>query len=207
MPESSDHKPDGDSCLEEKRMNAWVNGELSPAEEEDFMEKMSAELSQRLARVHAETAALGFPVSEPDPDPEAEVETTPPVSPEWYEFRNMLGSSDFESASALLEKMPGLMEARNGIGETVLHHLAVENRQDAVEWLHAKGADLNAVNLFGRPLLFETAQLGYKDLILWLIRQGADPGQKDAGGMNLAEFLADTGHPEILDFLRKHFDL
>ena len=86
--------------------------------------------------------------------------------PEWYHLRNALEHADYSSASTLLENDSSLIDARNGIGESVLHFLAVENNQLAVKWLHARGANLNATNKFGKPLLFEVALLGYKDLFL-----------------------------------------
>lgn len=39
----------------------------------------------------------------------------------------------------------------NGIGETGLHFLAVENDGAAVAWLHARGSDLNTRDPFDSP--------------------------------------------------------
>src|SRR5690242_1124898 len=104
------------------------------------------------------------------------------VRPEWYQLRNALEQADFAAATAILEKDPRLIDERNGIGETVLHFLAVENNQAAVEWLYARGADLNATNKFGTPLLFEVAALEYHDLVLWLVQHGADTDKKKSDG-------------------------
>src|SRR5215471_14495240 len=104
------------------------------------------------------------------------------VRPEWYQLRDALERVDLKSAATLLNNEPGLIYERNGIGETVLHFLAVEDNRSAVEWLHSRGADLDAKNKFGTPLLFEVALLEYRDLFLWLVRHGADPQKKTAGG-------------------------
>src|SRR5258708_4784566 len=99
---------------------------------------------------------------------------------EWFQLRDALERGDFSSASALLEKDSSLIDERNGIGESILHFLSVEDNRPAVEWLHTRGADLNAANEFGTPLLFEVALLGNQELLLWLIEHGADPKKKDA---------------------------
>lgn len=124
--------------------------------------------------------------------------------PEWFQLRDALEQADFAGASTLLDKDPSLLNERNGIGESVLHFLAVEDNREAVEWLHKRGADLNAANKFGRPLLFEVAQLGYRDLFLWLIEHGADPNKKDAQGQRIDEYLAEFDEPEMIEFIKKH---
>lgn len=123
--------------------------------------------------------------------------------PEWHQFRDALERADFSGASGLLEQDSSLLDERNGIGESVLHFLAVENNRKAVEWLHARGSDLNATNEFGTPLLFEVAQLGYHDLLLWIIEHGADPKKKDAQGQSIDEYLAEFDKPEMIEFIKQ----
>ena len=98
--------------------------------------------------------------------------------------------------------MPSLIETRSGIGETALHYLAVENRQDAVEWLHARGADLNTTNNFGTPLVFEVALLGYEGLFQWLTAHGADVNHRNADGLGMEEYLIESGKPAMVEFIR-----
>lgn len=107
----------------------------------------------------------------------------------------------------MLEKDPGLVNATNELGESVLHFLAVENNRPAVEWLHERGADLNTVNQFGTPLLFEVALLGYDDLLSWLIEQGADVEKKNADGQRIDGYLAEFGKTGMKDYLKKVLDL
>jgi ankyrin repeat protein len=126
------------------------------------------------------------------------------VRPEWYQLRDALQMADFAAATALLENEPSLIYERNGIGETVLHFLAVENNQPAVEWLHARGADLNVTNEFGTPLLFEVAQLGYRDLFVWLVQHGADPNKKTSDGQGIGDFLAEFDKPDMIAFIKEH---
>ena len=126
------------------------------------------------------------------------------VRPEWYQLRDALEQADFVTAAALVEKDPRLLDERNGIGETVLHFLAVENNQPAVEWLHARHADLNATNELGTPLLFEVAELGYRDLLVWLLRHGADPRNRKPDGQSLDEHLAERGKTDMIAFIKEH---
>jgi len=127
--------------------------------------------------------------------------------PEWYQLRDALENADFAAASTLLDKDSSLLHEGNGIGESVLHFLAVENNRLAVEWLHTRGSDLNAANKFGTPLLFEVAQLGYRDLFLWFIEHGADPKKKDAQGQRIDEYLTEFDRPEMIEFIKQHIAL
>lgn len=123
------------------------------------------------------------------------------VRPEWYRFRNALYAGDFAAAEALLRDEPALLTERNGLGETVLHFLAIEDSLPGIEWLHAQGGSLNTANDFGTPLLFEVAQLGYRDLLLWLGKHGADAGVKDGSGRTLQEYLVEFDQPEMALFV------
>jgi hypothetical protein len=110
------------------------------------------------------------------------------TSREWKTFRNALDTEHFILAASLLEASPGLINERNGLGETVFHHLAVENRLPSVEWLVDHGAEINVSNNF-QPMIFEVAQLGYGELLSWLLRRGADPLLKNTEGQGLGAYL------------------
>ena len=58
---------------------------------------------------------------------------------DWYQFRNLLQLGDFAAASSMLALQPNLISERNSIGESVLHYLAVEDCQEAIEWLYSRG--------------------------------------------------------------------
>lgn len=126
---------------------------------------------------------------------------------EWNKLRDALEQGEFVAAANFLQSTPDLIHARNGIGETVLHFLAVEENLAAVEWLHTRGADLNAKNGFGVPLQFEVALLEYLDLFVWLLEHGADRSAKTADGEVLEEFLADHNSSAMLDFVAANNNL
>ena len=125
-------------------------------------------------------------------------------SPEWYHLRNAVYNGDFATAELLVRGDPKLLDARNGIGETVLHFLAVEDYLPGIEWLHARGASLNTTNGFGIPLLFEVAELGYRDLFSWLVENGADTKQLDEGNQSIQDYLIDNEKLEMVLFIKEH---
>jgi ankyrin repeat protein len=126
------------------------------------------------------------------------------VLPEWYQLRDALYEADYSSAASLLQEHPHLLSERNGIGETVLHFLAVENCLGGIRWLHARGASLNSTNKFGTPLLFEAAQLKYRELVAWLLDQGADVKQRDSGNRSIQEYLTAYETPDMVAFVNEH---
>lgn len=119
----------------------------------------------------------------------------------WYELRNSVYSREFEVATALLKANPGLTSVRNGLGETVLHFLAVENDLEGVAWLYARGFDLNSKNDFGTPVVFEVAQLGCKELLLWFIEHGVDIAALDQEKQNILAYLHEFEEDDMIEFL------
>lgn len=83
----------------------------------------------------------------------------------------------FDSLAAvatLLDAEPALLFARDGLGETALHYLAVEDQLEAVKWLFARGATLDTVSDVQGSPLSEAASLGYEELVARLLAAGAD---------------------------------
>ena len=67
----------------------------------------------------------------------------------WYELRDAIVGRDFATAAMLVQSHLNLTAKLNGIGETVLHFLAVENYLTDVARLHNQGPDINCQNDFG----------------------------------------------------------
>jgi ankyrin repeat protein len=123
------------------------------------------------------------------------------TSNDWYELRNAVYHKDFPLAEQLLEKNPSLCNARNGIGETVLHFLSVENDESGVAWLSTRGFSIDTKNDFGTPAVFEVAQLGYHSLLNWFISSGADMTAKDEGGLDIRGYLLEYDKVDMITFL------
>jgi ankyrin repeat protein len=121
----------------------------------------------------------------------------------WYRLRNAIFDKEFGSAEVLLAQNPKLIEARNGIGETVLHFVAIEDDAAGVAWLHARGADINTKNAFGTPVLFEVAELSYQTLFDWFIEQGVNVRATDRNGQDIVAYLESFGKNEMAAYVRK----
>ena len=119
----------------------------------------------------------------------------------WYELRDAIAAGDFAMAATLVQSHPTLTATRNGIGETVLHFLAVENHAMGVAWLHDQGAEINCENDFGIPAWFEVAQLGYRTLLLWFVQAGVTLNATDREGQGILTFLTAMGEPEMVEFV------
>lgn len=126
------------------------------------------------------------------------------TDPAWYEFRNAIYAQQIPIAEEMLRVRPALLHLVNGLGETVLHFLAVENDATGVSWLHARGADLNTKNTFGTPVLFEVASLGYKDLFKWFLEKGANARATDRDGQDVVLHLLECENEEMADWVRKY---
>jgi len=103
----------------------------------------------------------------------------------------------------MIKRDKSILNARNSIGETVLHYLAVENDQEGIAWLKAQGANLNTQNDFGSPPVFEVAQLGYKELLKWLIENGADLSITDEEDRDIWAYLKEFNKPEMIKYLNE----
>ena len=126
------------------------------------------------------------------------------TDPLWYEFRKAVYNEEYDLAESMIQANPKISDLRNGIGETVLHYLAVDNDGISVAWLHAHGFDLNTKNKFGRPVVFEVAQLGYKELLLWFAQQGVDFTALDRENQNIIIFLNELDETDMMQFVLDH---
>ncbi len=94
--------------------------------------------------------------------------------PEFYNIRNAF-LEDIPAATAMVAATPSYLKARNSLGETVLHWLAIEDQVEAARALLDLGAEVNAVNKFGDSVLMNAAQLNYEAMCALLLERGADP--------------------------------
>jgi ankyrin repeat protein len=119
----------------------------------------------------------------------------------WYELRNAVYAKEFEIAEALLRANPHVRQLRDGVGETVLHFLAVENDAEGVAWLYKRGFDLDSKNKFGTPVIFEVAELGYKDLLLWFAQEGVNFSALGRDGTDILKYLRANEKKDMAQFL------
>lgn len=110
-----------------------------------------------------------------------------------------------EEGERMVDVEPTLLNERTGLGETVLHYLAVENQLAAVKALvEKKGADINTLNDFGNSPLSEATTLGHVQLVKYLLSRGASlklVNQQDnvlhaavrSGNVELIKVILDAG--------------
>lgn len=89
---------------------------------------------------------------------------------------------DAAKVRAMMEETPGLAEARDDEGETLLYHAAAGGKADVVELLLAKRADPNAANDKGITPLYAAAREGHHAAVKALLAKGANPNTRTKDG-------------------------
>ena len=125
--------------------------------------------------------------------------------PRFYEFRDAV-ESDFATAALLIERDPTILDARNSVGETALHYLAIENQLANVEWLLDRGAEINTRDKFGDTPLSSSALLGYLPMCKMLIARGADLRTTNHDDNTPISQAAQGESVEVLKFLLSQLD-
>ena len=96
---------------------------------------------------------------------------------------------NLDKARELLREHPDWRGCRDGIGETALHYLVIENRLPAVQLLHEAGSSVDEPDDFGTTPLMHAIQLNHRELVDWLLTQHASIEPMDKIG-NTALSLA-----------------
>lgn len=114
--------------------------------------------------------------------------------------------SDRGLALEMISRDRSLLDARNSIGETVLHHLVVEGDLDAVNWLVHHGADVNVRNDFDGTPLIDAVTLDYSKIVRYLLDVGAevnafDDTDESAITRAISAASAQSGDTSVLDML------
>lgn len=100
-----------------------------------------------------------------------------------YKQMNNYTSEDIEKCKEMLEPCDPNARDRGGYKETALHKMLP---LEIIEWLIARGADVNAANTYGTPL-FKHAHWGNYDICKFLIEHDAD-----------VNIVAHAGHTVLL---------
>ncbi|MEP6667564.1 MAG: ankyrin repeat domain-containing protein [Chthoniobacter sp.] len=124
------------------------------------------------------------------------------VDPRFYTFRDA-ARSDLQVAADMLADDPKIIRLRNGIGETALHFLAVENCLAEVDWLIEHGSEVDTQNEFRQTPLMEAASLGLLDMCKVLISRGANFRYVSAQGESVFSAAAAADRVEVLQHLLK----
>lgn len=139
------------------------------------------------------------PVYPPEKHPMADASTTP-----FYELRDAF-IHDLAKAESMIAADRGLLNARNSLGETVLHWLAIENALAEVRLLIRLGADVNCINESGRTPLMEIAMLGLEDMCRLLLEHGANVRHVSDEGESALSHAALSKRKHLLHLLLAQF--
>lgn len=94
--------------------------------------------------------------------------------PRFYELRDLL-QVDMGATMRRLRADKSLLDVRSGLGETLLHWFAIEQREDIVRALAGIGAAIDPTNDFGNTPLLEVASICREDMSRLLLSLGASP--------------------------------
>ncbi|MBL9117438.1 MAG: ankyrin repeat domain-containing protein [Verrucomicrobiaceae bacterium] len=116
----------------------------------------------------------------------------------FYELRDLLLSAPQEGL-ARLKQDRSLLDARSGLGETLLHWMAVEDAASLVSALIELGAEIDTVNHFGSTPLQEAVQLGRTEISLALLARGASVTHiNDAGDSVISTSTILKRHTQLI---------
>lgn len=120
---------------------------------------------------------------------------------------------NLNKVKSILEKRPDLVNFKQDSyatywvryrGWTALHIAALNGHIDVVEFLVAKGADVNAKNKSNATPLHFAALVGQKGVVEILLANGADIHAKDNNGKTPLDMAAQKDHKVVVDLLSKH---
>ena len=89
-------------------------------------------------------------------------------------IHDIVGREDLETAQKMIGADPGLLDARNNLGKTPLHYAVTYGTVDLLDFLIAKGADLNAADNTGMTPLHTAAMIGRTEEAERLLKAGAN---------------------------------
>ena len=90
---------------------------------------------------------------------------------------------------------------RSRNGRRALNYAALYNRVDAIQFLLARGADIQAANNTGFTPLHHAAEAGSLDAARALLEAGADPNQLNVQGETPAEVARREGQPAVAELI------
>ena len=122
------------------------------------------------------------------------------VDPRFYTFRDCVRTNP-KAAEEMLARSPDLVHLSNGIGETALHFLAVEDHLEEVAWLIEHGAAVDSLNDFKQTPLMEVAGTGRLEMCQLLVSHGADVRYVSPWGESVLSAAASHDQAEVVEYL------
>ena len=130
-----------------------------------------------------------------------EAQDPPPAQIRWWEAA--ISGDTITLAAALLggARVDSLDTRRSENGRRALNYAALNNRANAIRFLLARGASIEATNLTGFTALHHAAEAGSLEAARVLLAAGADPKHGNNEGQTPAERARAEGHTEIAELI------
>ena len=118
-------------------------------------------------------------------------------------LRNFVNAAVFDQplAGRMLQRNPALLTDVNGIGETALADVVIENYLEAARFLLDAGADINTRDMSSETPLIQAAHLGYREMVALLLERGAQVNARDESQETALFQAARYGHAEVCEAL------
>lgn len=126
-----------------------------------------------------------------------------PENLDYFELLHDFGRAFRQGQAAeFISQNPGLLTLRSeGVGETIFHHLVIEDEIEAVRCLAAAGAEIDGRDSYGTTPLMHSAQLGYKELVAFLLSLGADIAARDREARGVVHYWTSRCDKDIFPLL------
>lgn len=117
-------------------------------------------------------------------------------------FHDAAGSGCLGKIKAMLQDNPNLVFSRAAFfGKTPLHAAAGKGHKDVVEFLLAKGADVNVEDQNHQAPLHDAAGSGHKEVVKLLLAKGANVNAKMYQDFTPLHNAASSGHKDVVSLL------
>ena len=124
------------------------------------------------------------------------------LTPKSYDFVQAVEKRDGDKATELLNDNPrGIVNSRNGEGDTALIIAIERSDPDWTGFLIKKGADLNLGGHGGDTPLIAAARVGFEDAVEWLIGLGAKVDAENRAGETPLIVAVQQRRPQIVRLL------
>jgi ankyrin repeat protein len=122
------------------------------------------------------------------------------------ELHEAAAAGEMERVKELLEKDAALAKSYSPDGFPVFALAAVFGHFPVVQYLFAKGAEVNAVatNGTGYTALTGAVTSGHKEIVAWLLSKGANANYRYGPGYTPVHAAAANGQAEIMKLLLEH---
>lgn len=119
-------------------------------------------------------------------------------------LHDAIARNDLQRADQMLRENPSLLESRDHLEKTPLHHAVTFQRPDAVDFLLRQGAQVNATDVTGMTPLHTAAMFGRGREAEILLAAGADVTRRDRFGDTPLHTAAIFGAAELTGFLGEY---